>query len=96
MSRIEQEQRTVRRMIELYSRHHLKEDVVPEEYQHLSDYACHRLEHCKYGEQKTACKDCPTHCYAPKEREAIRKVMRWVGPRMIWYAPIDAIRHFFR
>ena len=23
--------------------------------------------------------DCPTHCYAPKEREAIREVMRWAG-----------------
>lgn len=22
--------------------------------------------------------ECPTHCYAPKEREAIREVMRWV------------------
>ena len=39
--------------------------------------------------------DCPTHCYAPKEREAIREVMRWAGPRMIWYAPKDAFIHFF-
>ena len=48
------------------------------------------------GEQKTACKDCPTHCYAPKEREAIREVMRWAGPRMIWYAPKDAILHILK
>ena len=34
-------------------------------------------------------------CYAPKEREAIREVMRWAGPRMIWYAPKDAFIHFF-
>ncbi len=40
-------------------------------------FACRRLDHCTYGEQKIACKDCPTHCYAPKEREAIREVMRW-------------------
>ena len=25
-------------------------------------------------------KQTPTHCYAPKERDAIREVMRWVGP----------------
>ncbi len=74
-------------MIELYCRHHLHQDTMPDEYLHLADFACRRLDHCTYGEQKTACKDCPTHCYAPKEREAIREVMRWAGPRMIWYAP---------
>ena len=95
MTRIEQEKRTVRKMIELYCRHHLHQDTMAEEYQHLADFTCRRLDHCKYGEQKTACKDCPTHCYAPKEREAIREVMRWAGPRMIWYAPTDALIHFF-
>ncbi len=106
MSRIEREKRTVRKMIELYScvplvaseqsssgRHHLHQDTMPDEYLHLADFACRRLDHCTYGEQKTACKDCPTHCYAPKEREAIREVMRWAGPRMVWYAPKDAILH---
>ena len=93
MSRIEREKQTVRKMIELYCRHHLHQDTLPDEYHQLADFACHRLDHCKYGENKTACKDCSTHCYAPKEREAILKVMRWAGPRMIWYAPKDAILH---
>ena len=95
MGRIEREKQTVRKMIELYCRHHLKQDTMPDEYQHLAEFACRRLDHCKYCERKTACKDCPTHCYAPKEREQIRKIMRWAGPRMIFYSPIDAIRHLF-
>jgi len=95
MTRIEREKQTVRKMIELYCRHHLKKDTMPEEYQRLAEFACHRLDHCKYGEQKTACKDCPTHCYAPKEREQIREVMRWAGPRMILYSPKDAIIHIW-
>ena len=82
MTRIEREKQTVRKMIELYCRHRLKKDEVPEEYQYLAEFACRRLDHCKYGEQKTACKDCPTHCYAPKEREQIREVMRWVAARL--------------
>ena len=96
MRRIEREKQTVRKMIELYCRHHLHQDQIPEEYQHLADFACRRLDHCKYGERKTACKHCPTHCYAPKEREQIREVMRWAGPRMIWYAPKDAIQHILK
>lgn len=83
-------------MIELYCKHKLHLDTIPEEYQHLADYACHRLNRCRYGERKTACKDCPTHCYAPKERAKIREVMRWVGPRMLFYAPIEALKYFFR
>ncbi len=81
-------------MIKLYCRHHLKEkDKMPETYQHLADYACNRLDNCRFGEKKTTCKNCPVHCYAPQERESIRKVMRWTGPRMILYAPKDAIIH---
>ena len=92
-------------MIELYCRHHLKQDTMPEEYplgddrrrlpeqERLTEFACRRLDYCKYGENKTACKKCPTHCYAPKEREAIREIMRWVGPRMLLYSPKAAIIH---
>lgn len=93
MSRIEQDQRTVRRMIALYCRRHLRADPMPEAYRQLADYACCRLDRCRYGERKTACEDCPTHCYAPREREAIRTVMRWAGPRMLLYHPADAMAH---
>ena len=53
MGRIEREKQTVRKMIELYCRHHLKQKTLPDEYQHLAEFACRRLDHCKYGEQKT-------------------------------------------
>ena len=55
MSKIEREKQTVCKMIELYCRHHLKQNRMPDEYQHLAEFACRRLDHCKYGEQKTAC-----------------------------------------
>ncbi len=95
MTRIEREKQTVRKMIDIYCRHHLKQESMPEAYQLLADYACQRLDHCQFGEQKKTCKQCPVHCYAPKEREQIRKVMRWTGPRMMLYAPKDAFYHVF-
>jgi len=95
MTRIEREKLIVRKMIELYCRHHLKQNTLPDDYNHLAEYACNRLDQCKYGEKKAACKFCPTHCYAPKERQQIRELMRWVGPRMIWYAPKDTFIYFF-
>ena len=59
MSRIEREKQTVRKMIELYCRHHLKKDTMPEEHQLLADYACLRLVHCQFGEKKKTCKESP-------------------------------------
>ena len=94
-SRIEREKAVVCRMIELYCKHHLKLNDVPEEYRQLAEYACKRLDYCKFGNKKTACKKCPVHCYAPSKREQIRNVMRWTGPRMLIYSPIEAIRHLF-
>ena len=93
MNRIEREKHVVSRMITLYCRHRLKAKDMPEEYKLLIDYAHRRLDHCKYGEHKTACKNCPIHCYAPRQRELMRDVMRWMGPRMIIYSPLEAIRH---
>lgn len=93
MNKINREKRTVRLMIRLYCLHKLKEKNMPEEYQQLADYACRRLDRCRFGGKKTACRKCPVHCYAPAQREKIRSVMRWSGPRMLFYAPLEAIRH---
>ena len=95
MTRIEREKQIVTKMIALYCRHRHGQQQMSEKYRSLAAYACQRLEHCRYGEKKPACSDCPTHCYALKEREAIREVMRWMGPRMMLYAPKDAIIHTF-
>lgn len=93
--KIEREKRVVELMVHLYCRHKLGLKQTPEEYLQLIAYAHKRLDNCKFGEQKSACKRCPIHCYAPQRREQIREVMRWVGPRMMWYSPIEALRHIF-
>ncbi|MGI6222337.1 MAG: nitrous oxide-stimulated promoter family protein [Prevotella sp.] len=92
-SKLQRDQQTIRLMIDIYCRHHLGASKVPQEYQELADYACRRLEHCRWGEQKPACKDCPTHCYAPEKRKRIQEIMRWTGPRMLFYSPRAVMRH---
>ncbi|MCA1293333.1 nitrous oxide-stimulated promoter family protein [Paenibacillus sp. alder61] len=59
----------------------------------LLTYALKRLTYCRFGENKTTCAACPVHCYAPEPREAIRKVMRYAGPRMLWTHPVLTVRH---
>ena len=104
-NRIEREKQIVQKMIAIYCRHHLKqaptaegtgpEKSTAEEYQQLAEYACQRLDHCRFGEKKPVCEKCTVHCYATKERQQIKEVMRWVGPRMMLYSPKDALFHVF-
>lgn len=61
----------------------------------LLEYSLARLGHCKFGNAKTKCHKCPVHCYRPYMREKIRTVMRFSGPRMLLYHPLEALRYLF-
>lgn len=95
-TRIEEEKAVVEQMIRLYCRRKEGNEVLCPSCQELLDYAHRRLDRCRYGEEKPTCKKCPIHCYRPEMKERIRAVMRWSGPRMILYHPVDAIKHVLR
>lgn len=90
MSRIESEKRVVAKMIAIYNRHHQTNA------DELLTYAHQRLDRCPHGEAKPTCRKCPIHCYRPDMRQLMKEVMRYSGPRMILYSPLDAIRHILR
>ncbi len=92
--RIEREKRIVSQMISLYCCRREGNRVPCAACRELETYAHRRLDACRYGEAKPACKRCMTHCYAPAQRERIRRVMRFSGPLMILYAPLEALRHW--
>jgi len=97
------EMRTVSQMIALYcARHHA--DAPRDQLAHCGEpvcaecaavdaYAVLRTQRCRKMEAKTSCEKCGNHCYRPEEREKIRAIMRYAGPRMITAHPIAAIRH---
>lgn len=91
--RIQREIKTIEKMILIYEKSHPATIDFPDQYQQLYKYAINRLEKCRYGENKPACKQCPIHCYQPKMREQMKVVMRWSGPKMLLRHPILAIRH---
>lgn len=88
------EKRIVSQMIALYCRkHHSSGDELCEACAELCDYARGRSDHCPVMATKTFCSSCEAPCYHPEMREKIKEVMRFSGPRMIFYHPITAIRH---
>lgn len=95
-SRIEEEQQTVRQMIRLYCRRKEKNKSLCAACRELEAYACKRLSHCPFGEEKPTCRLCTVHCYKPQMKERMKKVMRYAGPRMLLYHPIAAVQHLWR
>lgn len=94
---IEGEKETLRKMITLFCRkQHHRAEVPCEDCRDLFNYACKRLDLCKFGADKPTCEKCPVHCYKPGRREKVKKIMRYAGPRMIIYHPLDAIRHIIK
>ncbi len=90
----EREKQTVSLMIKIYckKKHKTKNGLCPE-CNSLNEYAKMRSDKCPFMETKTFCSNCKVHCYKADMREKIRDVMRFSGPRMIFYHPVTAVKH---
>lgn len=89
----EREKMIVSQMIEIYCRkNHGGKKLCPDCAQ-IRDYAWLCSDRCPFTETKTFCSNCKVHCYKPDMREKIREVMRFSGPRMMFYHPVMATRH---
>jgi len=92
----DREKKTVSKMIRIYCclKHKQKYKLCPDCCE-LEEYAHSRLECCPFGENKPVCEKCTVHCYKMEYSQKMKEVMRFVGPRMLFYHPYDAFLHFF-
>jgi len=92
--RLANEWKTVTAMIRCYCQgnHGTKGAMCPD-CQSLLEYATTRLERCRFGKKKPTCAQCPVHCYQRAQRDQIKQVMRYAGPRMLWQHPLLCLRH---
>ena len=91
--KIEEERKVVELMIKLYCEKKHKNKELCNDCNELLEYVNLRLNKCPFGDQKTFCSNCKIHCYKPIMRDKIKEVMRFSGPRMLFYHPIIAIKH---
>ncbi len=92
--RLARERATMAAMMALYCRdHHGTRSGCCDDCSHLLDYASRRLATCPFGEEKPACSHCLVHCYSASQRERVRDVMRYAGPRMLFRHPILSLYH---
>lgn len=90
------DQHVLRVMVEIYCRNKHLSNGLCHECLALLNYANGKVEKCPLKESKTTCRNCTTHCYATLQRDKIKQVMRYSGPRMILHHPVMAIRHLLR
>lgn len=93
---IDAEKRTVELMVRMYCRHKEGNRELCDECRAVVEYAGARLSRCRFGDGKPTCRLCPVHCYRPDMRQRIREIMRYSGPRMLLYHPVEAVRHVVR
>ncbi len=95
-NRIEKEKRIMEFMVRLYCSKKEKNNELCDSCKELIEYSKKRLDNCPYGNKKPSCKRCQKHCYIKEYRENIREVMRYSGPRIILYKPLEFIRHLVK
>jgi hypothetical protein len=95
-NRLAIEQKTLEKMITLYCKENHKKQFLCEDCRSLLDYSLIRLQKCKFGNEKPACKKCTIHCYRHEERTAIRQVMRYSGQRLLFHNPYLAMRYLLK
>lgn len=61
----------------------------------LKAYALKRVDDCPHMAEKSFCSVCPTHCYDPDHRDAVRRVMRYSGRRYFLKKPVKTLAHGF-
>lgn len=76
-------------MMKLYCHrnHKTKNGMLCAECTSLLTYAFQRIEKCMFLPDKPTCRNCTVHCYSNKNKEAIRNVMRYAGPKMMLRFP---------
>lgn len=74
---------------------HKTKNFLCNECRNVLSYAYEKIEICPYMKNKTFCSSCKTHCYNKDMQEKIKQIMRFSGPKMIFYHPITALKYVF-
>ena len=74
-------------MVKLYCQKKHTDKILCPQCKDLLNYCFERLESCPEKLDNFFCNNCQINCFAQKQQDEIRKVMRFAGPRMLFYHP---------
>jgi len=94
LNKIELEKEAMHKMLSIYCRNkHKPQNSLCVACTGLLNEVHRRLDHCRFGDKKPACGSCRINCYRGEQFKEVAAIMRYSGPRMLFYHPILAIQH---
>jgi len=80
-------------MTKIYCKHKEHNKELCNHCKEIIGYAHVRIDSCRFGNEKTFCSKCTVHCFKPEMREDVKRIMRYSGPRILFYHPIMVLKH---
>lgn len=93
---IANEKKVIALMIKMYCSKNHETAELCSECSELTQFAFQKIDNCRFGLEKPKCNHCKVHCFGAKNRDAIRTIMRYAGPRMTYRHPIMVLKHILR
>jgi predicted amidophosphoribosyltransferase len=94
LNKIKLEKEAMLKMLAIYCKSkHKHQAGLCEKCVELLEEVHRRLEHCRFGDNKPACGSCNINCYRGDKFKEVAAIMRYSGPRMLFYHPILTIQH---
>src|SRR6056297_90918 len=93
-NRLEMEKKVLRKMVHIYCRGNHSKNSPCSECMEVINYGLNKIDSCIYGINKPFCSKCTIHCYEENMKKKVKDIMRYSGPRIIFYHPIISLKHF--
>lgn len=90
------EKMIIAKMISIYCRGKHNSDELCRDCSNLLDYCGKKIDSCRWIENKPNCSSCTTVCFSKENREKLRKIMRFSGPRLLYLDPAAIFLWIFR
>lgn len=96
IKRLVREKKIISVMVNMYCRDvHHSPGALCADCSDALQYANRHIDRCPFKEEKPTCSICIVHCFRAPQKDTIKTIMRYAGPRMAWRHPLLSITHFF-
>jgi hypothetical protein len=90
------EKRIIAKMIKIYCGKKHKSDGLCSDCSNLLVYCENKINSCRWIKNKPNCSSCTTVCFSKENREKLRNIMRFSGPRLLYLDPAALFLWIFR
>ncbi|WP_455520983.1 nitrous oxide-stimulated promoter family protein [Parvimonas micra] len=89
----DREKKVISEMVKLYCRKNHKKRELCDECKEVLNYSLKRIDNCQCVETKLFCSSCKFSLYSPRDKEKVKQIMKFSGPRILFHHPLLVISH---